>query len=90
MNGVTTAGSPLSCASGVSRSDLRSDSGLMKWLTVTAINYADQSDTYGPPLCDSLDPFTIGILRAESVPPAPTYTYEVASVKPSDPDQTRT
>jgi len=35
-------------------------------------------------------PFAIGIVRAQSAPPAPAYTYEVVSVKPSNPDQTRT
>jgi uncharacterized protein (TIGR03435 family) len=35
-------------------------------------------------------PFAIGIVRAQSLPPAPAYTYEVVSIHPSKPGQTRT
>jgi bla regulator protein blaR1 len=35
-------------------------------------------------------PFAIGIVRAQSLPPAPAYTYEVVSIHPSKPGQGRT
>jgi uncharacterized protein (TIGR03435 family) len=35
-------------------------------------------------------PFAIGIVRAQSLPPQPAYTYEVVSIHPSQPGQTRT
>jgi uncharacterized protein (TIGR03435 family) len=35
-------------------------------------------------------PFAIGIVRAQSLPPQPAYTYEVVSIHPSQPGQGRT
>lgn len=35
-------------------------------------------------------PFAIGIVRAQSLPPQPAYTYEVVSIHPSQPGQTKT
>src|SRR5215472_10032811 len=35
-------------------------------------------------------PFAIGIVRAQSLPPQPAYTYEVLSIHPSQPGQTKT
>jgi bla regulator protein BlaR1 len=35
-------------------------------------------------------PFAIGIVRAQSLPPEPAYTYEVVSIHPSKPGQGRT
>src|SRR5215469_4272903 len=35
-------------------------------------------------------PFAIDIVRAQSLPPQPAYTYEVVSIHPSQPGQGRT
>jgi hypothetical protein len=42
-----------------------------------------------PLLCAAIIPLAIGIIRAQTLPPPPAYTYEVVSIHRSSPDQRR-
>jgi bla regulator protein BlaR1 len=81
--------SPLPCAAGVTGSDLKKrvreimTQRLTSQLTMTRKALLAAA---GCNLC--LFPLLIGILRAQTLPPAPKYGYEVATIRPSAPGQT--
>jgi bla regulator protein BlaR1 len=81
--------SPLPCAAGVTGADLkqriREIMTLRASYRLTAVRKAVLAA--GAVVAVAI-PLAIGVLRAQTLPPAPEYGYEVVSVKRSDPGQT--
>jgi uncharacterized protein (TIGR03435 family) len=81
------AASPLPCASGITGADLRKRiREIMRWRGSTPVSRrATAALAFAAVAAISL-PFAIGILRAQSLPPAPQYLYDTVSVHRSAPD----
>jgi uncharacterized protein (TIGR03435 family) len=78
--------SPLPCASGVTGADLkRRVREIMLQPDVRPLSVARKAAIGAMAAVILATPLAIGLLRAQTLPPAPAYTYEVVSVKPSDP-----
>jgi bla regulator protein blaR1 len=83
--------SPLPCAPGVTGADLkRRISEIMTRRTFRRLTVAHKMMLAVAGGCIACTPLVIGILRAQTLPPAPEYTYDVVSIRPSAPGQVNT
>jgi bla regulator protein blaR1 len=83
--------SPLACASGISGSDLKKRiREIMTWRGSLPITLRAKMMLAVATLAAVTTPFVIGILRAQTLPPPPSYGYGVVSIRPAAPDQTQT
>jgi bla regulator protein BlaR1 len=83
--------SPLPCASGISGSDLKKRiREIMAWRGSVPVTLRGKVMLAAAGLAAVSIPFAIGIVRAQTLPPPPAYSYEVVSIHPSAPGQTRT
>jgi bla regulator protein blaR1 len=81
--------SPLACAPGISGSDLKKRiRGIMMWLPSTPMTIRGKVMLTIAAMAVFSIPFAIGIVRAQTLPPAPEYGYEVASIHRSVPGDT--
>jgi len=72
---------PLACASGISGSDLRTRiCEIMTWRASLPVTLRAKVVLAAATFAAISIPFAIGILRAQTLPPAPKYTYEVVSI----------
>ena len=79
--------SPLACAPGISGSDLKKRiRGIMMWLPSTPMTIRGKVILTVAAMAVLSIPFAIGIVRAQTLPPAPEYGYEVASIHRSAPE----
>jgi bla regulator protein blaR1 len=78
--------SPLACASGISGSDLKKRiREIMTWRGSLPITLRAKATLAVAAIAAVSIPFVIGVLRAQTLPPAPAYGYEVASIHKSAP-----
>jgi uncharacterized protein (TIGR03435 family) len=81
---------PLPCASGVTGADLKQRiREIMARRVAMRLTLARKSMLAAVAVLAAAIPLAIGILQAQTLPPAPTYGYEVASVKKGDPNDQR-
>jgi bla regulator protein BlaR1 len=81
--------SPLACAPGISGSDLKKRiRGIMMWLPSSPMTIRGKVILAIAAMAVLSIPFAIGIVRAQTLPPAPEYGYEVASIHRSAPGDT--
>jgi bla regulator protein BlaR1 len=78
--------SPLACASGISGSDLKKRiREIMTWRGSLPVTLRAKAMLAVAAFAIMSVPFVIGILRAQTLPPAPSYGYDVASIHKSAP-----
>lgn len=78
--------SPLPCVSGVTGSDLkRRIREIMTCRVSIRLSTARKLMLAAAGLAAITVPVAIGVLRAQTLPPPPTYTYEVATIRPAEP-----
>ncbi len=78
-------GSPLACASGISGSDLKTRiREIMMWRGSLQLNLRAKAALVAVALATVSIPFVIGVLRAQTLPPAPAYTYDTVSIHKSE------
>jgi len=83
------AESPLACAPGVTGADLKQRiREIMAQRVTLRLTLIRKAALAGAALAAVTTPLVIGMLRAQTLPPPPQYTYEVVSIKPSDPGST--
>ncbi len=76
--------SPLACASGISGSDLKKRiREIMTWRGSLPVTLRAKAMLAVATLAAVSVPFVIGLLRAQTLPPAPAYNYDVASIHKS-------
>jgi len=81
--------SPLPCAAGVTGADLKQRiREIMTRRASYRLTVLRKAVLAAAAVAAVAIPLAIGVLRAQTLPPAPQYGYEVASIKPSDPGQT--
>ena len=81
--------SPLPCASGISGSDLKKRiREIMTWTGSTPMTFRGRALLAAATVAVVSLPFLLGVIRAQSSPPAPVYRYEVVSIHKSAPGQT--
>jgi uncharacterized protein (TIGR03435 family) len=79
--------SPLPCASGISGADLKKRiREIMSWRAPLPITSGGKALLAAAAVAAISLPFAIGILRAQSLPATPQYTYDTVSVHRSAPD----
>jgi bla regulator protein blaR1 len=77
--------SPLACASGIGGSDLKKRiREIMTWRRSLPVTLRAKALLAAATFAAVSIPFAIGILRAQTLPPAPAYTYEAVSVHKSE------
>jgi len=77
------------CAAGISGSDLKQRvREIMMWSGSIPITFWGKAALAAAAVAAISAPFLIGILRAQTLPPAPAYRYEVVSIHKSAPGQT--
>jgi len=82
------AESPLLCASGISGADLKKRiREIMAWRGSLPVSRNHKALIAGAALATVAVPFAIGILRAQTLPPAPRYGYGAVSIHKSDPNE---
>ena len=80
--------SPLPCAAGVSGSDLKKRiREIMTWRGSLPLTRTAKAMLFAACVAGVLVPFAIGVLRAQTLPPPPVYSYDAASIHKSDPGQ---
>ena len=78
--------SPLPCAAGISGSDLKKRiRGIMTWRASRPVTVRGKVILTVAALGMLFTPLIIGIVRAQSLPPKPAYTYSVAAIHRSAP-----
>jgi uncharacterized protein (TIGR03435 family) len=83
------AESPLACAAGISGADLKKRvREIMSWRGSLPVSPRRKAVLAAAAAVAVSLPFFIGMTRAQSLPPAPAYTYEVASIHRSPADAT--
>ncbi len=81
--------SPIACASGISGSDLTSRiREIMTWRGSAPITFRGKAVLAAAAVAAMSVPLVIGVIRAQTLPPAPEYGYEVASIHRSAPGDT--
>ncbi len=76
--------SPLACASGISGSDLKTRiREIMIWRGSLRLTLRAKAILAVASLAAVSIPFAIGVLRAQTLPPAPAYTYDTVSIHKS-------
>jgi uncharacterized protein (TIGR03435 family) len=79
--------SPLPCASGISGADLKKRiREIMSWRGSLPITRGGKTVLAAAAIAAISLPFAIGLLRAQSLPPAPQYLYDAVSIHRSAPD----
>jgi len=79
--------SPLACASGVSGADLRKRiEEIMAERNPLRLTLTRSAMLAAAGVSAVSVPFAIGLLRAQTLPPPPKYKFEVASIRPGDPN----
>ncbi|HVW10443.1 MAG TPA: TIGR03435 family protein, partial [Bryobacteraceae bacterium] len=80
--------SPLPCAPGISGADLKKRiRDIMAWRGSLPITKTGKAVLIAAAISAISLPFAIGILRAQSLPPAPRYGYAAVSIHKSDPNE---
>jgi uncharacterized protein (TIGR03435 family) len=80
--------SPLACASGISGSDLKKRiREIMTWRGSLPVTRTGKAMLAVAALAAVSLPFALGVLRAQTLPPAPTLTYGAVSIHKSPPGQ---
>ncbi len=80
--------SPLACASGISGSDLKKRiREIMTWRGSLPVTLRAKAMLAAAALAAVSIPFVIGILRAQTLPPAPAYSYDAVSIHKSAPGE---
>jgi uncharacterized protein (TIGR03435 family) len=80
--------SPLECASGISGSDLKKRiREIMTWSGSMPMTPRGKVALAAAAVAVASLPFFIGLVRAQTLPPAPAYTYEVVSIHKTPPGQ---
>jgi uncharacterized protein (TIGR03435 family) len=83
--------SPLACAPGVTGADLkRRIREIMARRAAARLTLAGKSVLAAVAVVVIAVPVSIGVLRSQTLPPPPAYSYEVVSVRPSPPGATET
>jgi bla regulator protein blaR1 len=78
--------SPLACASGIGGSDLKKRiREIMTWRGSMPMTFWGKAMLAAATVAAMSAPFLIGVIRAQTLPPAPAYGYEVVSIHRSDP-----
>jgi uncharacterized protein (TIGR03435 family) len=78
--------SPLACASGIGGSDLkRRIREIMTWRGSMPMTFRGKAMLAAATVAAMATPFLIGVLRAQTLPPAPNYGYDVVSIHRSAP-----
>ncbi len=81
--------SPLPCASGIGGSDLKKRiREIMTWRGSRPMTFRGRAMLAAATVIVTSTPFLIGVIRAQTLPPAPAYGYEVVSIHRSDPAAT--
>ncbi len=84
------AESPLACTAGISGADLKKRiRGIMNWRGSQPVTMRARVTLATAGAAIVCLPFVIGLTRAQSLPPAPAYTYEVVSIHRSSPNAVR-
>jgi uncharacterized protein (TIGR03435 family) len=87
----TYVASPLACASGIGGSDLKKRiREIMTWRGSMPMTFRGKAMLAAATVAAMSTPFLIGVIRAQTLPPAPAYGYEVVSIHRSDPSATGT
>ena len=82
--------SPLACASGISGSDLKKRiREIMAWRVSMPMTVRGKAMLAAVTVVAVSVPFLIGVICAQTLPPASAYGYEVVSIHPSAPGATR-
>jgi bla regulator protein BlaR1 len=78
--------SPLACASGIGGSDLKKRiREIMTWRGSMPMTLRGKAMLAAAAVAAMSTPFLIGVIRAQTLPPAPAYGYDVVSIHRSDP-----
>ena len=78
--------SPLACASGISGSDLKKRiREIMTWRGSLPVTRTGKAVLAVAAVAAISLPFVLGVLRAQTLPPAPTLTYDAVSIHKSPP-----
>ena len=78
--------SPLACAAGISGSDLKKRiREIMTWRGSVPMTFRGKVTLATATAVAILVPFLIGVIRAQTLPQAPAYGYDVVSIHRSDP-----
>jgi uncharacterized protein (TIGR03435 family) len=78
--------SQLACASGIGGSDLKKRiREIMTWSGSMPMTFRAKAMLAAAAAVAMATPFLIGVIRAQTLPPAPAYGYDVVSVHRSDP-----
>ena len=78
--------SPLACASGIGGSDLKKRiREIMTWRGSMPMTFRGKAMLAAATVAAMATPFLIGVIRAQTLPPAPAYGYDVVSIHRSDP-----
>ncbi len=78
--------SPLPCASGIGGSDLKKRiREIMTWRGSMPMTFRGKAMLAAAAVAAMSTPFLIGVIRAQTLPPAPAYGYDVVSIHRSDP-----
>jgi bla regulator protein blaR1 len=81
--------SPLPCASGIGGSDLkRRIREIMTWRGSMPMTFRGKAVLAAATVAAMATPFLLGAIRAQTLPPAPAYGYDVVSIHRSDPAPT--
>jgi bla regulator protein BlaR1 len=79
---------PLPCVSGITGADLKKRiREIMTWRGTLHLTFVRKSMLAIAGIAAVAVPLGIGLIRAQTLPPAPAYTYEVASIHKSSPGQ---
>jgi uncharacterized protein (TIGR03435 family) len=79
---------PLLCASGIAGADLKERvRQIMTWHGTADLTFLRKLLLATGGIVAVTAPLVIGMLRAQTLPPAPTYTYDVVSIHKSSPGQ---
>jgi uncharacterized protein (TIGR03435 family) len=77
--------SPLACASGISGSDLKKRiREIMTWRGSLPVTRTGKAMLALAAVAAVSLPFALGVLRAQTLPPAPTLTYDAVSIRKSE------
>ncbi len=80
------AESPLACASGIGGSDLKKRiREIMTWRGSAPMTFRGKAMLAAATFAAISAPFLLGAIRAQTLPPAPAYGYDVVSIHRSDP-----
>jgi bla regulator protein blaR1 len=80
--------SPLPCAAGITGDSLKKRvREIMTWRGSIPVSFLGKLTLTAAGIAAATVPFVIGIIRAQTLPPPPAYTYDVVSIRPASPGQ---